>query len=105
MKERHIITGGRALSEVQEHFRQAVEGLSYRTLQDQALNAEAAAIEGVRRVTAGDNREWEITIAPSGAADVPVTLSRGPACGEPHAICTEDGRQLANEATATVPGP
>ena len=54
MKERHIITGGRALSEVQEHFRQAVEGLSYRTLQDQALNAEAAAIEGVRRVTAGD---------------------------------------------------
>ena len=74
-------------------------GLSYVTLQD-ALSVTGGEVTGVRRSdpdAAERNRSWEITVAPFGPGDIALTLPAD-------ALGLSDGRQLAGEATALVPG-
>ncbi len=58
------------------------------------------------RVTASaeDDRldEWDVIINPDGDDDVTVRLAQSPACDQPGAMCTADGRRVA-AAETTVP--
>ena len=54
----------------------------------------------------GDEYEaWPFTIAPDGDADVTLTLHAPPDCDAEGAVCSTDGRRLAETVTLTVPGP
>ncbi len=48
---------------------------------------------------------WEFEIEPDSDGDVTVSLDAGRPCDEPGAICTADGRSLAEEISTTVEGP
>ena len=76
---------------------------SYVTLRDVAVTATGGTVTGARRV--GGSALWELTVQPSGVGAVAVTVAASAACGAPGAVCTSDGRALANAPSVTVPGP
>ena len=78
-------------------------GISWVTLRDEAVTATGGAVTGARRV--GSSALWELTVEPSGTGAVTLTLAAPAACGEPGAVCTSDGRALANAPSVTVAGP
>ena len=79
--------------------------LSFRTLRDEALTATGGTVKRARRVVKGQNGLWDIHVEPAGNGDVTVALAATAPCGEPGAICTADGKALANAPTASVQGP
>ena len=79
--------------------------LSYKTLRDHAFTATGGEVVKARRLERGKNLGWEITVQPSGNADVTVALPATTDCSSQGAICTGDGRMLSNELTFTVNGP
>ena len=79
--------------------------LSYKTLRDHAFTATGGEVVKARRLEKGKNLGWEITVQPSGNADVTVALPATTECSSQGAICTGDGRMLSNELTFTVNGP
>ncbi len=78
--------------------------ISYKALRDESFAVTGGQVTRARRV---DSRSdlWEITVEPDSDADVTILLAAERACEEAGAVCTADGRRLANELTATVPGP
>ena len=80
-------------------------GLSYKTLRDESFTTTGGAVTGARRVD-GRNDLWEITVKPSGAENVTITLPRRD-CGTTGAVCTREDtpRALTNSPSATVAGP
>ena len=86
-----------------EHF-----SLSYRTVQDHALNVTNGAVTSAARVDPdGDerNRRWTITIRPSNTGDVEVSINATTDCDDEGAICISDGRKLSSDATLTITKP
>ena len=81
------------------------DGFSYRTLRDHAFTATGGQVVKARRLESGKNVRWEITVQPSGNADVTVALPATTDCSSQGAVCTGDGRMLSNELTFTVNGP
>ena len=81
-------------------------GISYQTLRDESFTTTGGAVTGARRVD-GRHDLWEITVEPSGAEDVTITLPRGRDCGTTGAVCTREDtpRALTNTPSATVKGP
>ena len=79
--------------------------LGYRELRDEALAVLGGTVLRARRLTAGSNAGWAVTVAPDGDGDVELSLVAELACGEAGAVCTADGRRLADGPTATVAGP
>ena len=79
--------------------------LSYKTLRDHAFTATGGEVVKARRLEKAKNLGWEITVQPSGNADVTVALPATTDCSSEGAICTGDGRMLSNELTFTVNGP
>ena len=79
--------------------------LSYSVLRNESLAAKDGSLGFVRRLNPPLSAGWKIKVRPSGWDDVTVTLAGGRACGTEGAVCTEDGKVLANTAVATVPGP
>ena len=83
-------------------------GISYQTLRDESFTTTGGAVTGARRVD-GRNDLWEITVEPSGADNVTITLPRGRDCGTTGAVCTREDehtpRALTNSPSATVKGP
>ena len=79
--------------------------LSYKTLRDHAFTATGGEVVKALRLETGKNVRWEITVQPSGNADVTVALPVTTDCAGQGAICAGDGRMLSNELTFTVPGP
>ena len=83
-------------------------GVSYQTLRDESFTTTGGAVTGARRVD-GRNDLWEITVEPSGAENVTITLPRGRDCGTTGAVCTREDehtpRALTNSPSATVKGP
>ena len=79
-------------------------GMSHRDVRDTMLEVSGAQVTGARRLdpnAADRNRRWEVTIEPSQAGDVTITLpARG--CTEANAVCA-GGRTLARAVSATVP--
>ena len=78
--------------------------VSYTVLRDESFAVTGGEVRKARRVD-GRNDLREIHVEPEGWDDVRVTLAGGRACGTEGAICTADGKVLANTAVATVPGP
>ena len=76
-------------------------------LGDDGLRAAAfevtnGAVTAVQRATAGENRAWNVTVAPSGGGAVTVALPATTDCAAADAICAPGGRMLA-AVSATVP--
>ena len=84
------------------HFSEAPEGLSYTTVAGGLLDVTGATVTKARRLTAGSNLAWEVTVTPSQAGDIAIRL-HARACGEANAVCA-GGRALANAVSATVRG-
>ena len=78
--------------------------VSFRVLRDESFTVTGGEVRKARRVD-GRNDLREIHVAPDGWDDVRVTLAGGRACGSEGAVCTADGKVLANTAVATVAGP
>ena len=57
-----------------------------------------------RRLEAGKNVRWEITVQPSSNADVTIVLPITTDCTVQGAICTSDGRKLSGLVELTVKG-
>ena len=79
--------------------------LSYKTLRDHAFTVTGGEVVKARRLEAGKNLRWEITVRPSGNAASTIVLAATTDCADGGAICTADGRMLSNELTFTVNGP
>ena len=100
LPERH---DGAAAFRFELHFSEAPSGLSYRTVGGGLLEVTGGTLTHARRLTRGRNQGWEVTVVPTQAGDIVITLPAR-SCGEADAICI-DGEPLARAATATVPGP
>ena len=84
------------------HFSEAPEGLSYTTVAGGLLAVTGATVTKARRLTAGSNLGWEVTVTPSQSGDIAIRLPAR-ACTETNAVCV-GGSPLASAATATVRG-
>ena len=82
-----------------------MESFSYSTLQEHAFAVTGGSVSKARRLEAGKNVRWEITIQPSSNADVTIVLPITTDCAVQGAICTSDGRKLSNRLEITVSGP
>ena len=78
---------------------------SYITLRDHSFTVTGGDVKTAKRKTRGSNRHWTITVEPDGWGDVSLILPGGRACTATGAVCTADGKVLANTAVAVVPGP
>ncbi len=70
-------------------------------MRDHALTVTGGSVTGARHV-GGRNDLWEITVEPSGAENVTITLAGGRACSEAGAICTGTGGQLSNSLLSLI---
>ena len=86
---------------VELHFSEDIPGLSYTTVAGGLLNVPGANVTGARRLTAGSNQDWLVTVAPGGSDDIAISLPAR-ACGEAAAICIADNRPLSEGISATV---
>ena len=85
-------------------FSENIDGLSYTTLQNHALTVTGGTLPKARRLEAGQNVRWEITVQPSSDAGVTIVLPITTDCTTQGAICTRDGRTLSNRLEITVSG-
>ena len=80
-------------------------GFSYTTMRDHAFTVTGGDVTGARRLVSGKNLRWEVTVQPSGNADVTVELPVTTNCATQGAICTDNDEKLSNSLTLTVNGP
>ena len=78
--------------------------VSYTVLRDQAFDVTGGAVRKARRVDGRDDLR-EIEVEPSSNGTVSIRLPSAGSCSASDAICTSDGRPLANSSSATVAGP
>ena len=84
------------------HFSEEPEGLSYTTVAGGLLEVTGATVDKARRLTAGSNLGWEVTMTPSQSGDIAIRLPAR-ACTETNAVCA-GGRALDGAVSATVRG-
>ena len=77
-------------------------GLSYKTVRDSLLEVTGGTVTKALRVNDASDREWKVTVAPSQAYGITLTLPPR-ACSETAAVCV-DGRPLSRAASARIPG-
>ena len=82
----------------------AAPGVSFQTIRDEWFAVTGGTVLKAKRVD-GSNMLREVHVQPASNGDVTLTLEGGRACTTTGAICTGDGRKLANTVTATVQGP
>ena len=80
-------------------------GFSYTTMRDHAFTMTGGDVTGARRLVSGKNLRWEVTVQPSGNADVTVELPVTTDCAAQGAICTDNDDKLSNSLNLTVSGP
>ena len=98
---------GKKAFTVKLSFSAEPRGLSYKTVRDSLLEVSCATescgtVTKALRVTDGSDREWNVTVEPSQAYAITLTLPAR-ACSETAAVCV-GGRPLAEPASATIPG-
>lgn len=69
---------------------------------DDVFTVTGGTVTRARRLEPPGNIAWEITVTPSGTADVTVTLPVTTDCANTGAICLTDNRKLSNAAEFTV---
>ena len=72
---------------------------------ESVFTVTGGSVRGAQRLTQGSNIGWLITLVPSGDADLVLKLPANRDCSETGAMCTADGRTLAQPVQLTVPGP
>ena len=77
----------------------------YARIRDDALTITGGDITNAQRKAQGSNQNWTITVQPSGNGRISITLPETTGCDNTGAICTEDGRMLADSTSAQVAGP
>ena len=85
------------------HFSEEIE-MSFVNLRDDVLGVTGGVVKGARRLTAGSNLGWQITIEPDSGADVSISLPPTVDCAAASAVCTADDRVLSSGLVALVPG-
>jgi len=86
------------------HFSEEIE-MGFVNMRDDVLDVTGGTVTRARRLTAGSNIGWEIGIEPDSEADVSISLPPTVDCAAASAVCTTDGRALADGLAAIVPGP
>ena len=92
------------------HFSEQID-ISYKTVRDHVFDVTGGTATKARRLKERledgkvNNTSWQITIKPDSNAEVSIVLPLTNDCEANGAVCTEDGRSLANGLTAIVPGP
>ena len=81
------------------------DSFSYTTVRDHAFTVTEGSVSNVRRLEAGKNVKWEITVTPDSDADVTITVNATTDCSAEGAICTSDGGKLSGGLELVVPGP
>ena len=79
-------------------FSEHVQGLSFRTLRDEAFDVSGGAVRRAKRKQSGSNLGWTIHVEPASYGPVTIRLPAG-------SVETADGRALSNSPSATVAGP
>ena len=82
-----------------------IESLSFTTLHQHAFTVTGGSVSKARRLEAGKNVRWEITVTPDSNADVTIVLPTTTDCSVQGAICTGDGRMLSEGVELVVRGP
>ena len=85
------------------HFSEEIE-MSYVNLRDDVLDVTGGVVTGARRLTAGSDLGWQITIVPEPNVDVSISLPPTVDCAAASAVCTADDRALSSGLAAIVPG-
>ena len=81
-------------------------GFSYAKLRNNnAFTVTGGSVSNVRRLEAGKNAQWEITVLPSGNAAVSVALPATTDCAAEGAICNMRNMKLSSALEFTVSGP
>ena len=79
-------------------FSEHVQGLSFRTLRDEAFDVSGGTVRRAKRKQSGSNLGWTIHVEPASYGPVTIRLPAG-------SVETADGRALSNSPAATVAGP
>ena len=82
------------------HFSEEPPGLSYVTVEEGLLEVAGAEVTHARRLVAGSNLAWEVTVEPAALGEVTIRLPARE-CSDANAVCV-DGERLAQEVSATV---
>ena len=83
-------------------FSEAPAGLSYVTVRDALFDVTSGQITHARRVTQGSNLAFVVTVQPSAASNISLTVKGTTDCEAQHAVCTQDGRMLVGGTSTTV---
>ena len=70
-------------------------------IRDNTFTVSGGTLSAVRAVD-GRSDLWELTIAPSGAANVGLILNPGGTCDTPGTLCTGDGRTLSGGLALSI---
>ena len=81
------------------------EPFSFRTVRNSLFAVSGGSIQWARRKVKGESVSWNLTVRPGGDAGVTLTMRETGSCDASGAVCTEDGRPLSGQVSATVPGP
>ena len=68
-----------------------------------AFQVTNGSITTLERVEEYIFRNWSVTVTPSGTEDVTIALNQAEDCAAALALCTEDGRAIAESVTVEVP--
>ena len=82
-----------------------IEGLSYDKVRDSVLDVTGGRVTNARRLAAPSNRRWAVTVKPGGEGEVSIALPPTTDCEAEGALCTADGRMLANGVAHLIVGP
>ena len=85
------------------HFSEEIE-MSFVNMRDDVLDVTGGVVTGARRLTAGSDLGWQITIVPEPNVDVSISLPPTVDCAAASAVCTADDRALSSGIVALVPG-
>ena len=73
-------------------------------MRNHAIQVSGGRVTSAKRVERSGDL-WEVGVAPTGLGAVTLTVEGARACGAAGAVCTSDGRALADDFIQTVPGP
>ncbi len=79
--------------------------MGFQAMRDDVLDITGGTVARARRLTQGSNIGWEITIQPTGAADIAISLPASSDCSAAGAVCTHEGAMLTTAVGLSVEGP
>ena len=83
----------------------ASDGLGGLMLSEASFLVTGGRATDVSRLVEGENQRWVVSIEPDSKFDVSISLGPALECAEEGAVCTDDGRRLANNIHAVIKGP